>query len=160
MTDSDISTGRYRLLMVGATAATSFSYLLLLLRWHDHINFWESLYIFPAGFGTGITGGAAFISLQAVVTPKQRGPATAGLFLATQIGIILGLAAVSAVILQIMRISLNMQLLAMKFSEQQRYEVCSAIVAQRLLVARADTPANFQLVLPDHRSSFLERRLS
>jgi MFS family permease len=40
-------TGRYKGLILLAVLAGSFSYILLMLRWHGDTNFWESLYIFP-----------------------------------------------------------------------------------------------------------------
>lgn len=39
--------GRYKALIITAVSLSSFSYLLLMLRWHGNTNFWESLYIFP-----------------------------------------------------------------------------------------------------------------
>jgi hypothetical protein len=39
--------GRYKTLIILAVTLSSFSYLLLMLRWHGNTNIWESLYIFP-----------------------------------------------------------------------------------------------------------------
>jgi hypothetical protein len=99
------------------------SYLLLLLRWHGHTNFWESLYIIPGGFGTGIAQSAIFISLQAAIEPKHKAAAISGLFLTWPVGMTLGLACVSSVMLQVLRQSLDHRLQAMGFEDLARTEV-------------------------------------
>jgi hypothetical protein len=109
--------------MVFASLATFVSYALLLIRWHGRINIWETLYIVPAGFGTGVSQGATFISLQAAVSPKLRGPATAGLFLAMQIAMVFGLAGVNAIIMQTMRHGLDVRLSAMGIGPLERLKV-------------------------------------
>lgn len=109
--------------MVCGSLSTFVSYLLLLARWHGRLTIWETFYIIPAGFGTGISQGATFISLQAAVSPQLRGPATAGLFLALQIGMIFGLAGVNAIIMQTMRHGLESRLVASGFEPLQRLEV-------------------------------------
>ncbi|KAL2207710.1 major facilitator superfamily transporter [Sarocladium strictum] len=116
-------TGRYKKLMVCGSLSTFVSYLLLLARWHGRLTIWETFYIIPAGFGTGISQGATFISLQAAVSPQLRGPATAGLFLALQIGMIFGLAGVNAIIMQTMRHGLDTRLAASGIEPLQRLEI-------------------------------------
>lgn len=106
--------------MVLATIFSSFAYLLLLLRWHGHTNFWESLYIFPGGFGMGVVQTAVFISVQAVVSPANKAAATSGMYLSSSLGTILGLACVSAVVTETMKWELNARLLASGFGEAAR----------------------------------------
>lgn len=77
--------------------------MLLMLRWHGLTNIWESLYIVPAGFGTGVAQAATFISTQAAVDKEHKAVATGGLYLSVQIGLVIGLAAVSTVMLDSMR---------------------------------------------------------
>ncbi|OLN87344.1 Vacuolar membrane amino acid uptake transporter fnx2-like protein 2 [Colletotrichum chlorophyti] len=96
-------TGRYKFLLIIATLASSFSYVLLLLRWHGNTNAWESLYIVPGGFGAGLVQSAGFISVQAAANPKHKAAVTSGIFLTFQIGMILGLSCVSAVMMETMK---------------------------------------------------------
>jgi hypothetical protein len=46
-TNSNPRSGRYKRLIILAVTLSSFSYALLMLRWHGNTNVWESLYIFP-----------------------------------------------------------------------------------------------------------------
>ena len=64
-----MKSGRYRLLTILATLISSSSYILLLLRWHGNTDIWESLYIIPGGFSTGIAHASTFISLTAGKMP-------------------------------------------------------------------------------------------
>jgi hypothetical protein len=47
VTNLNPRSGRYKRLIILAAALSSFSYVLLMLRWHGNTNVWESLYIFP-----------------------------------------------------------------------------------------------------------------
>lgn len=102
---------------------------MLFLRWRGHTNVWESLYIVPAGFGTGIAQAATFISTQAAVDKKYKSVATAGFFLMMQIGLMLGLASASAVMLEGMRRSLDGRLTAMGLDVLARKAVSNSILA-------------------------------
>lgn len=115
-----------------ATICTSLTYLLLFLRWRGHTSVWESLYIIPAGFGTGIAQAATFISTQAAVDKKYKAVATAGLFLTMQVGLMLGLASSGAVMLGGMRRSLDGRLIAMGLGSLVRKEVRSTISVPNL----------------------------
>ncbi|TDZ24827.1 Vacuolar membrane amino acid uptake transporter fnx2 [Colletotrichum orbiculare MAFF 240422] len=117
------STGRYKSLLVIATIASSVSYVLLLLRWHGDTNVWESLYIFPGGFGAGLVQSAGFISVQAAVNPKHKAAVTSGMFLTFQIGMILGLSCVSAVMMETMRWRLEALLQGMGLEAIARKEI-------------------------------------
>lgn len=117
-------TGRYRRLMVLATVCSSLSYLLLLLRWHGNTNFWESLYIIPGGFGMGMVQSAVFISVQAAVNPANKAAATSGMWLSTSVGMILGLACISAVVTETMKWDLDAALQASGMGEAARQKVC------------------------------------
>jgi predicted MFS family arabinose efflux permease len=116
-------TGRYKRLMVLATICSSFSYLLLLLRWHGNTNIFESLDILPAGFGMGVVQSAVFISVQASVHPANKAAATSGMWLSTSIGMILGLACISAVVTETMKWDLNAALRASGLDEIARRKV-------------------------------------
>ncbi|KAH7029823.1 major facilitator superfamily domain-containing protein [Microdochium trichocladiopsis] len=95
-------TGRYRQVLILATAVSSVSYLLMLLRWHGQTNVWESLYIFPGGLGTGMVQTATFVAIQATIDPAHKAAAMSGIFLVVTVGVIMGMAGVSAVTLQTM----------------------------------------------------------
>jgi len=70
----------------------------MLLRWHGHTSFLESLYIIPGGFGNGIALSASFIGLTAGVEPCQVAIASSGLYLSSNIGMVGGLSIASAVL--------------------------------------------------------------
>lgn len=75
-------TGHYKRLSILSVAISSLGYLALLLRWHGHTNWLESLYIIPGGFGTGMAQSALFISLQAVIAdPAHMSPAVSFMYL-------------------------------------------------------------------------------
>ncbi|KAL0930678.1 major facilitator superfamily transporter [Colletotrichum truncatum] len=118
-------TGRYKSLLIIATIASSFSYVLLLLRWHGNTNIWESLYIFPGGLGAGLVQSAGFISVQAAVNPKHKAAVTSGVFLTVQIGMILGLSSVSAVMMERMRWRLEALLKGMGIEAAVRNTIIS-----------------------------------
>ncbi|KAK2044717.1 major facilitator superfamily transporter [Colletotrichum somersetense] len=116
-------TGRYKYLLIIAAIASSFSYVLLLLRWHGDTNVWESLYIVPGGFGAGLVQSAGFISIQAAVNPKHKAAVTSGMFLTFQIGMIVGLACASAVMMETMKWRLDTLLKAMDLGAVTREKI-------------------------------------
>ncbi|AEO60122.1 hypothetical protein MYCTH_2129215 [Thermothelomyces thermophilus ATCC 42464] len=108
--------GRYKTLIILAVTLSSLSYFLLMLRWHGSTNFWESLYIFPSGFGTGIAQSAVFVSLQAVIAaqdPSHLAPAISFMYLTTTIAITLGVPLSNAVMQSALRRSLWRRLIAL-----------------------------------------------
>jgi hypothetical protein len=64
-----------------------------------------------------------FISLQAAINPEHKAAATSGLFLTWPIGMTVGLATISAVMLGVLRRNLNERLVQLHFSITQREEV-------------------------------------
>ena len=93
-----------------ATIVAAICYTLLILRWQGNTNFWESLYIIPGGFGTGMAEASVFIGLTASVKAEMQSVALSGLFLAANIGMIGGLAGSSAVLEVSLRSELNKRL--------------------------------------------------
>lgn len=118
-------TGHYKKLLILATMVSASSYLLLFLRWHGHTGIWEALDILPGGFGTGIVQSAIFIAVQAAVNPSHKAPALGGIWLTFSVGAIIGLAAVSAVTIEVMKWRLASLLDLMGFDEVARLEVCT-----------------------------------
>ncbi|KAH6623799.1 major facilitator superfamily domain-containing protein [Chaetomium tenue] len=106
--------GRYKTLIILAVTLSSFGYLLLMLRWHGNTNFWESLYIFPSGFGTGIAQSAVFVSLQAVVAdPAHLAPAISFMYLTSTVALTIGLPLSNAVMQAVLRRVLEGRLLGL-----------------------------------------------
>ena len=117
-------TGRYKALTLGATGVASLAYLLLILRWHGNTKWLESLYIFPGGFGSGIANSTLFISIQAALDPKFTAIAASTLYLASSIGMLGGMAGVSAVLQQSLRVNLDARLTDMGFGDDKKMKVC------------------------------------
>jgi len=116
-------TGRYKALTLGATGVASLAYLLLILRWHGNTNWLESLYIFPGGFGSGIANSTLFISIQAALDPQYTATAASTLYLASSIGMLGGMAGVSAVLRQSLRVNLDARLSEMGFGDAKKVKV-------------------------------------
>lgn len=128
-------TGRYKALTLGATGVASLAYLLLILRWHGNTNWLESLYIFPGGFGSGIANSTLFISIQAALDPRYAAIAASTLYLASSIGMLGGMAGVSAVLQQFLRVNLDARMTQVGFVGDKKMKV-------RLFHLR---PSRFQL---------------
>lgn len=90
-------TGRYKSLTILASTSAALSYGLLVLRWHGHTSWLESLDIVPGGFGTGMTSSAAFIALTSSVAKSEIAMATGGMYLCSAVGTVVGIAASSAI---------------------------------------------------------------
>ncbi|KAJ5741169.1 Major facilitator superfamily domain general substrate transporter [Penicillium malachiteum] len=71
-------TGCYKPLLVAAGLIAAISYALLYLKWDGQTGFWESFYIIPGGFGTGMASAAAFIAMTATLPSEEVAMATAG----------------------------------------------------------------------------------
>jgi hypothetical protein len=68
----------------------------MIFRWHGRTGWLESLDIVPGGFGTGMAGSATFIALTCSVTKGEIAMATGGMYLASAVGMVVGIAACSA----------------------------------------------------------------
>ncbi|KAK3321999.1 major facilitator superfamily domain-containing protein [Apodospora peruviana] len=117
--------GRYKTLVVFAVICSSISYLLLMLRWHGNTNWWESLYIFPSGFGTGIAQSAVFISLQVVVDPAHMAPAISFMYLTTTVWLTIGLPVSNSIMQTALRWTLQSRLLALGFGATEIQQILS-----------------------------------
>lgn len=74
-------TGHFKILLVLAGMIAAVSYGLLYLRWNGDTGFWESLFIFPGGFGTGVASASAFVAMTAMLPAEEVAMATAGFML-------------------------------------------------------------------------------
>jgi len=81
--------------------------------------------MFFSGFGTGIAQSTVFISLQAAIRPEHKAAAASGLFLTWPIGMTVGLAAISATMLSILRKTLTARLIELGVAAARRDEVRS-----------------------------------
>ncbi|TVY80511.1 Vacuolar membrane amino acid uptake transporter fnx2 [Lachnellula suecica] len=111
-------TGRYRLVSILGASSAVLSYSLMMLRWHGHTSFLESLYIIPGGFGNGIALSASFIALTAGVDACQVAIASSGLYLSSSIGMVSGLSIAAALLQSTLRKQLRISLEGMEGREQ------------------------------------------
>lgn len=65
-----------------------------------------------SGLGCGIIQSTIFIAVQAAIDPKDKATVISGFFLATQIGMVLGMAAVSALMMAGLQQTLRPRLIA------------------------------------------------
>ncbi|PQE17967.1 major facilitator superfamily transporter protein [Rutstroemia sp. NJR-2017a WRK4] len=92
-------TGRYKTLLTLSALSSVLSYTLLILTWHTGpLSFVSSLFIFPGGFGLGITAACTFIALTASIQKKELSIATGGMYLAGSIGMVVGVALCAGVL--------------------------------------------------------------
>ncbi|KAH8646182.1 major facilitator superfamily transporter [Xylariales sp. PMI_506] len=115
-------TGKYKALTAFAAAASCFSFLLLILTWKGHTNWVQSLYIFPSGFGAGMSQSAAFVALQASIDRSDRAAAISGLFLAGPVGMLLGIAGATAILMGVLRAALAAKLTKLGLSDSVIHE--------------------------------------
>ncbi|KAI9743874.1 MAG: hypothetical protein M1818_002608 [Claussenomyces sp. TS43310] len=89
--------GQYKSITMGGIALAAVFYLVLIFRWHGHITVWESLEILPAGFGTGVTMTTTFIALTSRMPHEKMAVATSGLYLSSNLGMVLGVSISSSI---------------------------------------------------------------
>ncbi|KAK6339679.1 hypothetical protein TWF718_009075 [Orbilia javanica] len=103
-------TGRYKLILVFAGIISTVASTLLILRWNGHTGFLESLYIFPGGFGMGLSQAASFVAMTAGLEKEHYAVATMGLYLASSLGAVAGVSAVNVVLENVVRRILGQRL--------------------------------------------------
>ncbi|KAK3305409.1 major facilitator superfamily domain-containing protein [Chaetomium strumarium] len=129
--------GRYKALIILAVTLSASGYLLLMLRWHGDTNIWESLYIFPSGFGMGVAQSAVFISLQAVIAePSHLAPAISFMYLTGTIGLTIGVPLANAVTQTVLRRRLGKRLLALGLRGQEVRKIIANAVSDVYFVDR------------------------
>ncbi|KAK4142884.1 major facilitator superfamily domain-containing protein [Dichotomopilus funicola] len=122
--------GRYKPLILLATTLSSLSYLLLMLRWHGHTNLFESLYIFPGGFGTGVAQSAVFVSLQAVIAhPSHLAPAISFMYLTTTVALTIGLPLSDTVMRGVLRRGLRGRLVGLGLGGEEVGKIIESTVS-------------------------------
>lgn len=100
-------TASYKLLTLCGTMFASIGYLLLILRWRGNTSIWESLYIGPGGFGTGVAMATTFVALAAGVDEDQMAIGSTGLYLSANIGGLVGMSLASNILQASLRTGLK-----------------------------------------------------
>ncbi|WPH02263.1 putative major facilitator superfamily transporter [Acrodontium crateriforme] len=91
------SNGRYKIPTVLSPIFSIGCMLLCLFTWNGHTTVWQSLFIFPGGFATGMVFSSAFVGLTAELPEKDIAVASSGFYLCANIGAIAGTSAAGAV---------------------------------------------------------------
>ncbi|KAL2264168.1 hypothetical protein VTK26DRAFT_1286 [Humicola hyalothermophila] len=126
--------GRYKPLILLAVTLSSLSYLTLMLRWHGATGFWESLYIFPSGFGTGVAQSAVFVSLQAVLAgdddaARLLAPAISFMYLSSTVAITIGLPLANAVMQTGLRAGLSGRLVRLGLGADEVSKIIDSTIS-------------------------------
>lgn len=90
-------TGRYKSLTILATVSSALSYFLLFIRWNGNTSWLESLEVVPGGFGNGVALSATFIGMTNSIRKEDMAVGTAGAYLMSGVGTVIGVAAGSTV---------------------------------------------------------------
>ena len=86
-------TGRYKLPTIMAPVLSVVCMLLCLFLWNGHTSIWESRFILPGGFATGMISNSAFVGLAAAVAEEEIAIAGSGMYVFFSIGAIGGASA-------------------------------------------------------------------
>jgi hypothetical protein len=122
--------------------SSALCFTLLLLFWHGDTHPSQSMFVFFAGFGTGIVGSTSFVAVSAGVGEKQIAVAASGLYLSANVGNLAGIAASNALFQNFLRHHLLNNLEGIENGP----EVCFAVPALSLkttstiLNTRVDCP--------------------
>lgn len=129
-------TGRYKVLTILASTFASISYALLIIRWKGNTSWLESLEIIPSGFGMGLAFSATFVALQGSVKREEVAISTGGLYTASAIGMVIGIAAASTVQLGSLRVLLETGLKDLKGAEAVGFKSFLDFELRRLIRTR------------------------
>ncbi|KAK9424893.1 putative Major facilitator superfamily (MFS) profile domain-containing protein [Seiridium unicorne] len=112
----------------------------MIVRWNGNTNWAESMYIIPGGFGCGIIQSAVFVAIQAAIDPVDKAASISGFFLATQVGTVVGTAAVSALMIGGLKETLKARLLSQGLEQTGIDEVLEQAVASVNYLDRTSQP--------------------
>lgn len=124
-------TGSYKALTLVGLIISTIGYIFLSIYWHGHTNLWESLYIAPGAFGTGVIGSSLFVYLAAGVDESQMAIASTGLYLGQSIGALLGVSLASNVLFNVLRSGLERRLDGFQDKELVRQSFPAQLWAKR-----------------------------
>lgn len=99
--------GRYKVLTLIASVSSGVAFTLLLIFWRGHNSVWQSVFVFPAGFGTGVAHSTTFVALAVGTSDEDQAIASSGLYLSGSVGAVAGLSFASAVFQGSLRSALN-----------------------------------------------------
>lgn len=85
-------------------------FALLLGLWHGNTPAWQSIFIFPGGFATGMAHASLFVALATSIDEKDMAIAGSGLYLSGNIGAVTGLSLASAIFKDALRTALQKNL--------------------------------------------------
>ena len=88
--------GGYKLPTILASLSSVLCFTLLLIFWRGNTPVWQSLFVFPGGFGTGVAHSAVFVGLAAAIDTRDMAIASSGFYLAASVGSVAGIATASA----------------------------------------------------------------
>ncbi|KAH6955770.1 hypothetical protein BKA56DRAFT_624930 [Ilyonectria sp. MPI-CAGE-AT-0026] len=77
---------RQKTILVSTGILGASSYLLIFAFWNGHTSFWESLYVIPGGFATGLAQSAAFVPMASCLENQDLAMATGWFFLVSSLG--------------------------------------------------------------------------
>ncbi|KAI1384976.1 MFS general substrate transporter [Hypoxylon trugodes] len=123
-------TGYFKAPLVFAGIISFACYALMILRWKGETNWAESLYIFPGGFGTGISATATFVALQTAINPADKAVAISGLYLSVPIGSILGMATCNTVMQAVMPVDLASRLRGLGIEGEEAEQIIKQATAR------------------------------
>ncbi|KAF5010249.1 hypothetical protein FDECE_3608 [Fusarium decemcellulare] len=89
-------TGRYKIPCIISGLCSAIAWTLLLVCWRGSTPSWQTLFLFPGGFGIGLAHASLYIGLAATVESVDMAIAGTGYYLCGNIGAVAGLSAYNA----------------------------------------------------------------
>lgn len=77
---------RQKTILVSTGILGAWSYLLIFAFWNGHTSFWESLYVIPRSFATGLAQSAAFVPMASCLENQDLAMATGWFSLVSSLG--------------------------------------------------------------------------
>ncbi|KAL9597895.1 MAG: hypothetical protein Q9219_004848 [cf. Caloplaca sp. 3 TL-2023] len=99
--------GRYKLLGLAGPFISCLGFTLLLVRWRGNTSTFESFFIVPGDFGSGISQSTAFIALSAAIDKEDVAVAMTGYSVCQQVGLAVGMSTTAAILQGRMRVLLE-----------------------------------------------------
>lgn len=107
-------TGRYKLASIMASTGASIGYALIFARWRGHTEWYESLYIFLGGFGSGAIQSTTFVHLAANLNLEDMAIAGSTLYSFQNVFLLVGIQSATTVTHLHLRANLNEKLRGIK----------------------------------------------
>ncbi|RTE80360.1 hypothetical protein BHE90_005139 [Fusarium euwallaceae] len=103
-------TGRYKIPCIISGICSSIAWMLLLICWRGSTPSWQTLFLFPGGFGIGLAHASLYIGLADSVDKADIAIAGTGYYLCGNIGAVAGLSAHNALFQATLQHSLEAKL--------------------------------------------------